>query len=1139
MRVERIKIFGSAFFLGAVLAAHAEPVLRNDRYALSVSEDGAVTVETAGMPAHTLRPDFVVLSSPKDPKLVRHAGHPNYMVAPREALRWENTTEPVADINAWLAGSGLKAATGLTGEVRDVNGAREWEFRDASGKVASRITARRAQETTRPFVVGNPVTASASAAVVESDRVRWEFPPQRGFTFSAELLLPPGDEDPRITYTLTPATKAFYAVAFTGAPACALKETIAIPQECDARGHKQFNFVLSEPDLGLPRAQVAMAPGNIALTVDPSECRFRLPTIADSRFGFMLEEKAGNLRPVLFAPLFGGAGSRMDAGNSFRFTFRYIQRPGDWKETYAHIARDVHGFRDQRDNSGPGSLTESFARVMDFLADRNGRNHAMWDTQQKYYDYFTDKTGVFKPFSPLYGLSAAIVADDEAFFRDRALPAAEYALSRRYSVFAPYDNSDNKQVNSAVRTVGAPYLGYAQILSLYEILQRRTPALKALAEQQGADPKSVADNLARWSLTGDAAALAGARAAARKLSGRTEEDLFNLLDLADAGKDPADVRAAVEAAYSNAALRLNLHPVPPEKQITVDVGGVAPVHLHSFSRHSNIWGYPQPQPVPAPEQTVPAWRVARLGLPSPAYPTEYWINTHGATMRAAALGQDPFLRDIARWGVVGRFGNYPGDNRSKESLVQERPDAVEARPWDWNFATVNPGHAWDFAASLLDFLVSDAFERSRGAVEFPALRAAGTQFRVRIYGGAPGVFYGDKGVYLWLPHGLIQTASRQADWLAAHGNGNLYLALWNQSFREETVSVAIDPARAECADGEARVWKDNVPGPPVPVAKNRFTVTLSPKGITALAIPARVATGLQAKLYDPSVGALGPHSFASAEAPFGPVHAMLIRAGRGITNAFVYTEALPENVIAARLRWLGPGGEWHELLDDIYPYEFSPPVADDGGFAGVLEIEGADGKVVPSPVIALSAGDTAPVAPAPPAPKPFPELAPVPSAEAPAPVPPPGEDFIAYLRKAANPDHYGLRGGRYFPYSTPQGRRIAWSQRVWDKALFAEGCTEAEADIRLTADLARTQAALTEALAARQPAVDFAALDIRQRETLLDLALTEGRLPPELLDAVLASDWDRIVRNHWYVRYRGHAPDHVRNKAFAARWSIQ
>ena len=117
-------------------------------------------------------------------------------------------------------------------------------------------------------------------------------------------------------------------------------------------------------------------------------------------------------------------------------------------------------------------------------------------------------------------------------------------------------------------------------------------------------------------------------------------------------------------------------------------------------------------------------------------------------MRTAGLAHDDFLRDIARWGMVGRFGNYPGDNRSQDSLVHELPDAVERMPWDWNFATVNAGDAWDFAGAVLDFIVSDAFERSHGAIDFPALSAAGSNFRVRIYGGKPGKFYDDEGVHL-------------------------------------------------------------------------------------------------------------------------------------------------------------------------------------------------------------------------------------------------------------------------------------------------------------------------------------------------------------------------------------------------------
>ena len=152
------------------------------------------------------------------------------------------------------------------------------------------------------------------------------------------------------------------------------------------------------------------------------------------------------------------------------------------------------------------------------------------------------------------------------------------------------------------------------------------------------------------------------------------------------------------------------------------------------------------------------------------------------------------------------------------------------------------------------------------------------------------------------------------------------------------------------------------------------------------------------------------------------------------------------------------------------------------------------------------------------------------------------EEFIAYIEQAANGQNFGRRSdGRFYPYSTPQGRRIAWRQPVWDKTLHAKGCTGAEAEQHLRADLARTQAELIAALAARRPSVNFTSLDQRQQETLLDLGYTQGvaNLSPELWETVLSGDWTRLIRDHLYVRYAGHAPDHVRNKAFAQRWTTK
>ena len=266
--------------------------------------------------------------------------------------------------------------------------------------------------------------------------------------------------------------------------------------------------------------------------------------------------------------------------------------------------------------------------------------------------------------------------------------------------------------------------------------------------------------------------------------------------------------------------------------------------------------------------------------------------------------------------------------------------------------------------------------------------------------------------------------------------------------------------------------------------------------------------------------------------------------GRGLTSAFVYSEALPEQVIGARLVWRQGEGAWQSITDQLYPYEFSPELRDDGGdFYCVFEIEDSEQRVLRSPLLTLAMGDrSVPPTTAPPDLGVIVALA----KQTPA-TPDPDEtdvsdDFVKYLQRAANPHDFGLRSDdRFYPYSTPQGRRIAWRQPVWDKALFARGCTPQEAEQQLRTDVNRTLVKLKTNLAAREPPVDFRQLDRRQQETLLDFAHTEGvaGLRPEFVSAVLGRDWNRLINQHLYVRYAGHAPDHVRNKAFAERWAAE
>ncbi len=945
-------------FCCAGVPGFSQGVLENARYRLDVSDSGVVTLQTSGQPAQTLQPEFTVIFSAEDPGY--HVNHQNYLLAPRTSARWTAFDEDLDSLNQRLAMPALRAWRGndVIITAKD-DGARTWIYRDDKGKTLLQVTGPYARGTTDPLLAGQCTIVKALRGRVEGRTLRWEFPSQEAFAFSAELTLAEGDTDLRISHRIEAKTPGWYSVGFTGAPSLSQDRVQSLPQECAGRGYRQFNHLVNEAFLRLPRIHLATREGNSALVVDSGEMPFRIPTRANARFGMMLQWREGRFQPMAFAPILGGAESRLKTGDVRTFAVHYLVRPGDWKDTYAYIARTFYAFRDQRDNTGSGSLNQALEATLDFLSDRRGGNRALWHAEQKYYDYWTDNSGIFKPFSPLFGLSAAVVTDDEAFYRTRALPQIEFALSRANNTFAPYEVAQNGQVKSRNRELGRSYLPAAQLVHLSAFLQHRTPSIVNTPSAVPFSSNRFIDLLAKYELTRDPKDLDAARVRAdeeltrRKPTGEGD-DYMDWLELHEITRDPRYLAAALEGAYG-LTTTINLSPATPDKTLTADAGNKVGVHEHSVGRH-RLWGFLPPQSVPANEQVVPAWRVSLTGLQSPAYRGELWMNHHGQLMRLAGLARDDFLRDIARWGMVGRFGNYPGDNRSNFSLVTESADAVEAPVWQWNFATVNPGHAWEFVGELIDFLVSDAFHRSQGQIDFPGRPMPGTSFRVRAYGDRPGKFYDETNVRLWLPRHLLSVGNRQVDYLAGYGNGQLYLAFWNQSTTRQAVQVNIDPSRADLtAARNAKTWIDGTPAATTRIDGQTLSFHVAPKGITAFAIAgATVRPGLQAKMFDSPPLVLGKDSFTRVKASFGQVCAQLISAGRNLTQAFVYTDALPDQTISAQLRYRQGTGPWHEMTDEIFPYEFSLPYHED---AGALElefiVESASQKIEKTPIITL------------------------------------------------------------------------------------------------------------------------------------------------------------------------------------------
>lgn len=148
------------------------------------------------------------------------------------------------------------------------------------------------------------------------------------------------------------------------------------------------------------------------------------------------------------------------------------------------------------------------------------------------------------------------------------------------------------------------------------------------------------------------------------------------------------------------------------------------------------------------------------------------------------------------------------------------------------------------------------------------------------------------------------------------------------------------------------------------------------------------------------------------------------------------------------------------------------------------------------------------------------------------------DQFVAYIKSGANPCEFGLKDGRFYPYSTPDGRRIGYRQAVADKAWYRQGWPKADAESQLRAELKTSLAELRAMLAKKYPAVMFDRLPHASQEILLDFAYTQGvdRLSDEFCQAVLHADWNKLIDSFLYIRTRAGWPDNIRNLAFATRW---
>jgi hypothetical protein len=871
-------------------------------------------------------------------------------------------------------------APGLTREIRPELTlqftAADPGYTDARAEGTTRVAAWKASEAkvaVRDFWSVGTLSALRSTRVVATAArtTELEFPPAASGRLTLTIRLDEGSAPPAFTWRLTATQPGWFSVGFTGV-------TPRDPASLDflyqplVWSWKRFPVapVLTPENFAATAAVFTnVANATEGLAPDVAEIPYRFATFANSRFGLGLRDAGGQARPVVFAPVLGGAESKLAPGDTRSFTVRYFLQPGDWYAGLNHFYRAIAGYRNERQNA-TGSLNETFERIVDYAMDDV---YGGWVAELKGADYRFDVPSAVKNVAASHVLSVALTTGDAEIYRRRGLPMLEYLLSREKYLYADDEKITTQSPSHLLR---GPAVELGELTALHELTGGRDsvyarelarlfghPRQLNLNTETGA--ASWQDFLARYRIGRDPSDLRAAREGADRLIADTiarypadfttnaglrdngaafatdfTPPLYDLTELFEVTGERRYLDAALTAARQ-LLLWQRSNPMAPATIITANPGGLVP-GVFPGRRHGTDKDFkPYDTSTAIPEQRVEAWRTSLVGT-LPEQPGTYrWgpvmLAHHAAwLLRLSQLSGDPLLAEAANNAVIGRYANFPGYYfTSLETTVYQQPDYPLHSFFDVKYNAIFYNHIWPHIALIQDFLVSEAFAKSRGRVNFPSAYAPGYAFLTsKVYGHRAGEVFGDPGVRLWLPRRALRSSVVALNHVFGAGPDATYLILSNTSPAEVTADLTLDADVLRLDAGQVYQLTFRRPDGPAESGElrdGRLRVRVPAGGLVSVKIHGlknlAALPVLPATTADRTAGD-APDFFRQPDPDAaGTVTGMILRFGAR-TDAFIYTDRTEKQVRKATLRYRIGDAPEAEIVDTRYPYEFSVPLAD-------------------------------------------------------------------------------------------------------------------------------------------------------------------------------------------------------------------
>ena len=800
------------------------------------------------------------------------------------------------------------------------------------------------------------ISYKVSASKVEkisANKIVWKFAPGDKFTLEATISLSDkSNQLPKIEFSFIPKMDGWYSVGYVGAPDYNIANCEEIWQ-AHLWQEKRFPneaFLSESFRTSVPTTLLTYKGITNGIVADPKFIPFEpLPTSENSQFGVMIRNQVGNAQSILFAPVLGNKDSKMTADSKFNFTVYLFHQKSSILNSYEWLARNICEFKDYRSNS-----TCNLNTTIDNMTDYCTSSYAMFIDSLRGCNYSTDVPGAVKNISGLHPLEVSILTDNEKIFKRFARPMLEYGLSREKFLFSTNEKVNGQGTSSNLNGPGVPLsdLSTTYIYSKnrldYFLKDAESLYKSKVVRRLNLDGASYEDrwqnSLFLYKATGERAYLDSAKKdcdlylAERVNKKQTDfKDKLSLgmffwtsytnqwMELLEMYYTTGDQKY-LDSAHEGARYFTQfcwVTPVIPSGKITVNKGGIVP--LYRKTAYNSL-------ALKLPECEIDAWKVSEIGLTPESSGTSagghraIFMAHHAPFMlRIAALTGDKFLHDMARSAVVGRYESFPGYhiNAGRTNAFERADFALHSQNVLNNHTSMHYNHPWSHLAMIFDYLVSDIYYASKQQIDFPTEYAEGYGYtRSFIYGAHTGKFYDEQGVNIYMPKGLVKLSNVQINYLAGYGNGNLYVALSNQSSKTEDFELSFDNKKAFIDPAKkyrVKLWKQNKEAGYTELVEGKLKLVVLPHGITAMAIEdVQVKPQFQTKLEDKLP--TWSHNYTTVN--FEKDRAVLFNFGGDLLSVYVWNEAKNSRFTKTKLHY-AIDGVWKEITKTGYPYEYT------------------------------------------------------------------------------------------------------------------------------------------------------------------------------------------------------------------------